>query len=111
MKLRTIIQSLAVGCVVIALIGFGSDIQPPQVEASNRAAQDWCEAQNETCWETGENRVRECEYRNEGIGPDNAYTSCACQGTREYKRCMDLGGCSAKARAELLGLEHCFTPQ
>lgn len=106
MKLRMIIQTLAIVVAVVALIVFGNGMYPQEV-----GAQQWCETQNETCWEAGENRVRDCQYRNEGVGSDSAYTSCACQGTREYKRCMDLSGCSSKARAELLGLEHCFTPQ
>lgn len=75
------------------------------------ASTDWCDTQSNYCWEVGEQRVYDCEFRGEGVGPDSAYTSCACQGTRAYKSCMDFSGCSQKARAELRGLEHCLTPQ
>jgi hypothetical protein len=106
MKRRMVlILALMLGVAVLAITNL------PSAPAVDAAAADWCDTQSEHCWQEAEQRVFDCQYRGEGTGPDSAYTSCACQGTRHYKRCMDLSGCSGKARAMLLGLEHCFTPQ
>lgn len=51
-----------------------------------------CNETSSTCGQKSRELMDDCEYRNEDGG--SVYTSCECQGVREYKTCMQDGGCN-----------------
>lgn len=56
---------------------------------------DTCDYFYKACDRKAGDLRESCEFRDEGGGGGSwGYTSCNCQGLREYKRCMEDNGCA-----------------